>query len=245
MNNSYKSLLIWGTGGLIYGLMEIMYRGYTHWTMILLAFIMSILLDAFNETIGWDWPFWKQVIVGGTIITFAEFIVGCIVNMIFGMNVWDYSNMPLNIFGQVCPQFWLVWCVLTAIAIPVFDWERYGIYRLCVRLGIECEPEDRPRYCILKVEDMEFSKKLLIVSWIAVIITTSIVIIGSFLNFNMDAVSMLSALAWAELTASHAFYYWKAKNENRIKLMQRMMKDWVKEYGVDSVATLAEIILKE
>lgn len=92
---------------------------------------------------------------------------------------------------------------------------------------------------------MEFSKKILIASWCATITLTLIVIIGSFLNFNMDAVSMITALAWGELTASHAFYYWKAKNENRIKITQQMMKDWARRYGVESVATLAEIILKE
>jgi len=148
MSNLNKSFLICCTGGLIYGLIEIMYRGYTHWTMLLLAFIVSIPLDAFNERIGWDWPFLKQVLFGGTIITIAEFIVGCIINLWLGMNVWDYSNVPFNILGQVCPQFWVAWCMLTAIAIPIFDWERYGIYRLCVKLGVNCEPEDKPRYFI-------------------------------------------------------------------------------------------------
>lgn len=92
---------------------------------------------------------------------------------------------------------------------------------------------------------MEFSKKILITSWCSTIILTTIVIVGSFLNFNMDAVAVIAALAWAELTAAHGFYYWKAKNENRIKITQQMMKDWARRYGVESVATLAEIILKE
>ena len=146
MTNLQKSFLIWCTGGLIYGLIEIMFRGYTHWTMILLAFIISIPLDAFNERIGWDWPMWKQAIVGGTIVTAAEFVVGCIINLWLGMHVWDYSNMQFNILGQICPQFWLAWCALSAIAIPIFDWERYGVYKLCKRFGIKCEEEQRPRY---------------------------------------------------------------------------------------------------
>lgn len=144
--NKLKSLIIWCTGALIYGLIEIVYRGYTHWTMILLAFAVSILLDAYNERIGWDWSFIKQILVGGTIITIAEFIVGCIVNLWLGMNVWDYTNVPLNILGQICPQFWMAWCGLTMIAIPIFDWERYFIYRISIKLGLDCESEMKPVY---------------------------------------------------------------------------------------------------
>jgi len=92
---------------------------------------------------------------------------------------------------------------------------------------------------------MEFSKKILIASWCATVILTITVVIGSFLSLSMDAVSVIASLSWAELTAAHGFYYWKAKNENRIKITQQMMKDWARRYGVESVATLAEIILKE
>ena len=92
---------------------------------------------------------------------------------------------------------------------------------------------------------MEFSKKILVASWCATIVLTLIVAIGSFLSLSMDTVSTIAALSWGELTAVHAFYFWKAKNENRIKLTKQMMKDWAAEYGVESVATLAEIILKE
>lgn len=92
---------------------------------------------------------------------------------------------------------------------------------------------------------MECSKKILIASWCATITLTMIVVIGSFLSLNMDAVSMIAALSWGELTAAHAFYYWKAKNENRIKITQQMMKEWARKYGVESVTALAEVILKE
>lgn len=44
----------------------------------------------------------KQGIIGACMVTVLEFITGCIVNIWLGWNVWDYSNMPLNILGQVC-----------------------------------------------------------------------------------------------------------------------------------------------
>ncbi len=46
------------------------------------------------------------------IITTLEFIVGYIVNIILKWNVWDYSNMPFNIMGQICLGFSTLWFAL-------------------------------------------------------------------------------------------------------------------------------------
>ena len=46
-------------------------------------------------------------------------------------------------------------------------------------------------------------------------------------------------------TAAGGFYYWKAKNENRAKYAQKFMKQWAKEYGPETAARIAEIVLKD
>ena len=46
-------------------------------------------------------------------ITAIEFVAGAIVNVRLKLNVWDYSKMPLNLYGQVCLPFSLLWCLLT------------------------------------------------------------------------------------------------------------------------------------
>ena len=55
-----------------------------------------------------------QSAVCGVAITVVEFVAGLIINVWLGMGVWDYSAMPGNIMGQVCPQFLAMWMILAA-----------------------------------------------------------------------------------------------------------------------------------
>lgn len=76
-------------------------------------------------------------------------------------------------------------------------------------------------------------------------VLTAIVVVGAFLNISTGDIYMLAALAWAELSAAHCFYFWKAKNENRAKGTQKLLKDLVDEHGIEGVARIAEIIFKD
>lgn len=92
---------------------------------------------------------------------------------------------------------------------------------------------------------MEFSKRILITNWIATLVLTGLVVVFSFFEIDCTEVSAMAALSWAALGVDQAFYCWKAKNENRIKLIKTMVKTWADDYGIESVAVLAEIVLKE
>ena len=46
-------------------------------------------------------------------ITAVEFETGLLVNLTLGWGVWDYSDMPLNLMGQICPAFTLAWLALS------------------------------------------------------------------------------------------------------------------------------------
>ena len=65
-----------------------------------------------------------RCLIGSVIITAVEFAVGVIVNILLGLDVWDYSALPLNILGQVCPQFMLVWFLLCFPANYISSWIR-------------------------------------------------------------------------------------------------------------------------
>lgn len=99
------------TGCFIYSLMEISARGFTHWTMTLTGgIILTILYEMFTGLRSF--PFWQKCILGSLIITSVEFTVGVIVNIILGWNVWNYSDMPFNILGQICLPFTVLWFFL-------------------------------------------------------------------------------------------------------------------------------------
>ena len=121
--DKYVALL--ATGGLLYIILEMAWRGRSHWTMFLLGGICFVALGLINEILPWDMPLWQQVLIGACIVTVLEFLTGCIVNLWLGWSVWDYSNMPGNILGQVCPQFFLIWIPVGLAGIILDDWLRY------------------------------------------------------------------------------------------------------------------------
>lgn len=90
------------------------------------------------------------------------------------------------------------------------------------------------------------SKKIVITSYVITILLTAATLAGSFLTTqDMTPVATITGLAWAETTAANAFYFWKAKNENRIKLTNQMISDLADKYGIDAVVNLAGIVIKD
>lgn len=54
---------------------------------------------------------------------------GCVINLWLGFNVWDYSDMPFNLYGQICPLFAVAWIILVTIAIFLDDFLRYVLFK--------------------------------------------------------------------------------------------------------------------
>lgn len=109
-----KNLIVFLTGGVIYSLIEILFRGFTHWTMTLTGGLcLLILFTVFSEK-KMSLP--AKCLFGAFVITSLEFAVGCLVNIILGWDVWDYSHCPYNLWGQICLPFSAAWFLIT---IPV------------------------------------------------------------------------------------------------------------------------------
>lgn len=115
-------------GGSTYCSLEVIFRGRSHWSMVVLAFILFLLIGSLNNLFPWEMSLAKQGVIGACMVTVLEFITGCIVNIWLGWNVWDYSNMPLNILGQVCLPFSLLWILLSIVCIIVDDYLRYLMF---------------------------------------------------------------------------------------------------------------------
>ena len=123
-----RPLILIGIGGLLYVLIEMVFRGRSHWTMFLVGGLCFWLIGLINEVLPWEMPLWKQCIIGAVIVTVVEFLAGCIINLWLGWDVWDYSNMPFNVLGQICLPFSLLWILLSAVAIVLDDHLRYWMY---------------------------------------------------------------------------------------------------------------------
>lgn len=103
-------------------LIEVGFSGSTHWSMGVvggICFILIGLIDSFYSL-----PLYKQMLMSTVLITALEFIAGSILNLGLNLDIWNYSQFPLNILGQVCLPFSFLWFLLSLPAIYLDDWIR-------------------------------------------------------------------------------------------------------------------------
>jgi len=116
-----KYLMIFLIGGVGYASMEKLFRGFTHWSMFFAGGIVLVILYYVNSK-NENAPLWQKCLVGALIITTVELVIGCVVNLWLGWNVWDYSAYPFNFMGQICLAFTVLWFFL---CIPLSYFTRY------------------------------------------------------------------------------------------------------------------------
>ncbi len=119
-------------GGLVYMGIEVLWRGRSHPTMLLLGGVCFVVIGRLNERQGCAPPLWAQAVAGAAAVTLLELVTGLIVNRWLGWNVWDYSDMPLNFMGQICLPYSLAWLLLSAVAARLED----GLHALADRIWI-------------------------------------------------------------------------------------------------------------
>ena len=105
---------------------------------LLLAAALCVPLDLANNYIPWDTSLLLQSVLGGLTVTVMELLAGLVINVWLGLRVWDYSRQWGNLWGQICPKFALLWCLLAGAVIVLFDYMDFW-------LG----GGERPRYKIL------------------------------------------------------------------------------------------------
>ena len=116
-------IIIYCLGGLIYAGIELLWRGWTHWTMLLCGGLCFYFIYYFSGT---GIPLYRKCVLCTAVIAVVEFLTGCIVNLKLNWAIWDYSQLPFNLLGQICPQFLLVWLILSVPALYLCS----GIRRL-------------------------------------------------------------------------------------------------------------------
>lgn len=129
MKQITKQIFLFIIGGIIYGLIEIAFRGFTHIAMLAVGGLCFSAVGLLNEFPTFRPNLLTQAILGMLIITAIEFISGVIFNIILGWHIWDYSNLPLNILGQICLPFCFAWLGLSFAAIIIDDGLRYLLFK--------------------------------------------------------------------------------------------------------------------
>lgn len=83
--------------------------------------------------------------------------------------------------------------------------------------------------------NMETSKIILLVSYVIAIVLTLIVVIGSFMMYDMTNITTIACLAYAELSASNIFYYKKAAKENVPKVISSLSAEFKSQVDINQL----------
>ncbi len=70
---------------------------------------LTLIYTMFN---GYSW--WLNIILMGITMTILE-LIGGLCFLKDGVKLWDYSNMPLNYKGIICPTFSIIWTCVSAL----------------------------------------------------------------------------------------------------------------------------------
>ena len=135
LSSILKNLILFIIGGMLYYIIEVIYRGHSHYSMFIVGGLCFIFIGWINKIFSWDMYFELQVLIGDLVVLILEFTSGCILNLWLKLNIWDYSNIKFNILGQVCLGFALIWLPIIAIAIVLDDYARELLF-----------DEEQPRY---------------------------------------------------------------------------------------------------
>ena len=100
-----------------YGIIEILWRGFTHPSMLTAGGICFCFFAKLGETLK-NKSLILKAIIGSCFITGIEFLFGLVFNIILKKKVWDYSKMPFNLLGQICAIYSFFWMLLSVIFIP-------------------------------------------------------------------------------------------------------------------------------
>ncbi|MBO5167155.1 MAG: hypothetical protein IJ405_03735 [Lachnospiraceae bacterium] len=139
--NIFRRAILFMLCGSAYYCIELLWRGHSHISMLLLAGFLGVFcIDAPNNIWGYELDYLVQIGISTLLCTLGEGIVGLIVNIWLGLKVWDYSELPFTFFWGQCNIFFVVaWILLIGlIGIPVCDAYWYYI----------CKDSEQPYYKI-------------------------------------------------------------------------------------------------
>ena len=82
---------------------------------------------------------------------------------------------------------------------------------------------------------IETSKMIMLVSYVIAIILSIIVVIGTFMGYEISGVTTIASLAWAEVATGNIWYFKKATKENVPKVIASMPKELREQIDINTL----------
>ena len=112
MSRIEKTMILLSYGFWGYPFLEILFRGWSHWSMALAGGICFGLMGLVSDTL-YQYRLPVRAMASAVTVLFVEFIFGCIFNLGMQLHSWDYSRELGNLAGQICIKYGLLWFVLS------------------------------------------------------------------------------------------------------------------------------------
>ena len=128
-----KYVVLFVIGGLVYCGIELMWRERTHISSFIMGGTAILIVGGLNEGYDWDMPVWYQMLLSSLFITAMEYVVG--INFNADYHIWDYRELWLNVDGQICLGYSLLWGLLSLVGILLDDFIRWVFFG-----------EEKPKY---------------------------------------------------------------------------------------------------
>ncbi len=124
--NFRKRILLFLLGGTGYVTLELLWRGFSHFSMFLAGGTCFLLLGGLERARP-RLPLPLRALTGAGIITMIELLAGMLFNRSY--SVWDYRGMPWNFCGQICLPFCFLWIPVSLAGMLLYRLAEDGLNR--------------------------------------------------------------------------------------------------------------------
>jgi len=111
----WERTVLFYLGGAGYMTLEFLWRGRSDGSMFLLGGGCFMVLGRLGRL---RLPRPVQAVIGAGAVTALELLAGLTVNREYA--VWDYRDMPLNLRGQICLPYSLLWIPVSFLGISLY-----------------------------------------------------------------------------------------------------------------------------
>ena len=105
-------------GGTAYVTLEILWRGFSHYSMFLAGGLCFLLLGKL-QMLRPQLYLPLRLLLGAVVITSVELLMGLLFNR--GYQIWDYRRQLLNFHGQICLKFFCLWIPISGFAMWIYE----------------------------------------------------------------------------------------------------------------------------
>ena len=123
----WKNAVLFYIGGMVYVLLELLWRRWSHGSMFLVGGCCFLLIGMLSQMQP-EMPGAMQAVLGACMVTAVELVSGLIINRVLDLGVWDYSGLPYNLWGQVCMSYFFLWILVSFLALELHRLLRKGLF---------------------------------------------------------------------------------------------------------------------